>query len=248
MRDFLAAGLDLVYPRLCPGCDLALPPRTHICNACQDQLPRLVPPFCGICGEKFHGALDENFQCPVCAERLPAYDFARCAYHADDLVREMIHRFKYEKQMHLSPLLACLLLETLRDRRIAYESNWLLVPVPLHPSRLRERTFNQAEELCRLITRPSGFRWVNALRRRRLTVAQAGLDRQVRLHNLQGAFAMSRVPWRRRRVRGANILLVDDVLTTGSTGHECATVLKRDGRASKVVLITVARAGSPARG
>ncbi len=179
-----------------------------------------------------------------CRQDRPVFDFARSAYVAEDLVRELVHTFKYGRQIYLSPLLADLLAHSLEDRRFSLETDWLMVPVPLHPARKRERHFNQAEELCRMLAKTRGLRMCCALRRKRYTPAQARLEREERLANLVGAFALSRLRWRRRAVCGANILLVDDVLTTGSTANECAKVLKRDGGASKVAVVTIARAST----
>jgi len=240
--------LDLVYPRFCPGCEVALPrdQDCRLCISCRDNLARIQPPFCELCGEKFHGELAQSFRCNVCIDRPPAFDFARAAYHSHELVRDVIHQFKYERRMHLSPLLAEWLEEGLTDRRLARQ-DWLLVPVPLHRRRKRQRHFNQAEELCMLLAAARQWRWVNALRRIRYTTPQAHLERSDRLTNLEGAFALS--PWRRQTemLRGASVLLVDDVVTTGSTAHECAKILKEQAGAAKVAVLTVARAGTPAR-
>ncbi len=236
--------LDLIYPRLCPGCDQpnAEPGPLRLCENCAKQLRRLPTPFCDICGEPFISGSQSGTTCRPCLDRTPDYDFARAPYFANDLARELIHAFKYGRQMHLSPLLAELLAEALQDRRFALDDNWLLVPVPLHSRRKRERHFNQAEELSILLAKLTGFPRCNALHRVRYTSAQAHLERNERMTNLVDAFALSPLGWRQRAVADANILLVDDVLTTGSTANECAKVLKRDGRASKVAVITIARA------
>lgn len=242
-------ALGLVYPKLCPGCERPVPADAEfpVCEDCQEKIYRLEAPFCQVCCEKFHGDVGDSFRCSTCRNQKPAFDFARACYHAFDLVREMVHDFKYSRQMQLAPLLAWMLGEALEDRRLAGE-DWILVPVPLHPARKRERTFNQAEELCRLLSKSSERPMLNALRRIRYTGYQAQLEQAKRLTNLKGAFDLVRSKRIRKQISGANLILVDDVLTTGSTLHECAKVLKAFGNSAKVAAITIARAGHPPLG
>jgi ComF family protein len=129
------------------------------------------------------------------------------------------------------------MLPALADARLA-GADWLMVPVPLHPRKLRERRFNQSAELARTLTRLSGTPFHEALRRTRYTSSQAGLDREDRLKNLRGAFAVR--PRAGPHVEGRNILLVDDVFTTGATAHECALTLRKHG-AARVAVLTAAR-------
>jgi ComF family protein len=153
----------------------------------------------------------------------------------------MIHQFKYEHQIHLRAALAWLLEKALEEPRIAAEKGWILTPVPLHRRRQREREFNQAEELARLVSASRGLPLVRGLRRVRYTSTQARLDRAERLGNLKNAFALSALARWRGAYSGAKVLLVDDVFTTGATAHECARVLKQQGGAQRVVVVTVAR-------
>jgi ComF family protein len=208
----------------------------------------LDAPFCQVCGERFHGALEGTMSCWNCRGRDLAFAFARSGYHAHGLVRELIHRFKYGREIALATLLGQLLLRNWEDHRVARHRDWLLVPVPLHGGKERQRQFNQADELCRVAAAETGLERVNLLRRTRDTGSQARLDREERRENLRGAFALRPGEAVRERARGARVLLVDDVFTTGSTAHECAKVLLGEGKAAMVAVITVARAGSPPLG
>lgn len=116
-----------------------------------------------------------------------------------------------------------------------------MVAVPLHRRRQRQREYNQAEEICRVASRMRGWPMVDALRRGRDTVHQAGLDREQRLGNLSGAFRLRRSRRARHRLAGSRIILVDDVFTTGATTNECARVLIREGGAREVVVATSMR-------
>lgn len=174
-----------------------------------------------------------------------AFDFAIAGYKAAGPLREMIHRFKYSRDLSLRAVLANALSQALREPRLAGEdlTQWLLVPVPLFPLRLIYRGFNQSWELCRVLSQATGIPTGQVLRRTRRTAAQATLHRKQRLENMRGVFALRRpMPWRPAlNLAGRSILLVDDVLTTGATAHECAKVLKQKAGAAKVVVITAGR-------
>lgn len=249
----LAGGrlLDALYPRACFACEAVLDtpmpaqgPAAWLCPACHAGLEPIEPPFCSVCGEPFDGAEAAPFRCWNCEDRGLAFDFARAACKSAGPVRTMIHAFKYRRDLAQRAPLAELLRAALDDPRLAGldPADWRLVPVPLHPLRRLWRGYNQSLELCRRLGQTTGLATVCALRRVRLTRSQAGLDRARRLENLRGIFAPARrLPGQLPPLAGKNVLLVDDVLTTGATAHECARVLKKQAGAEKVVVITAAR-------
>lgn len=255
LRRFLQpwgkALLDVIFPRTCRACDRLLverdpqrPLSEWFCDACEGALPKLDAPYCQVCGEAYDGAVDSVFRCSNCAGRRLSFDYAVAGYRAQEPVREMIHRFKYRRELALRASLAVLLQRALQDPRLAAEdlAQWTLVPVPLHPRREREREYNQSWELCRELAKRTGITPVNALNRHRATGKQVRLTRAQRLKNLRGAFSMKRrFVGENSRLKGRNVLLVDDVFTTGATANECARILRREGRAQKVVVIAVAR-------
>ena len=165
-----------------------------------------------------------------------SFDFATSAYRSRGVVRDLIHQFKYNRQVHLRHLLARMLCEGFRDARLVDLRPDAIVPVPLHPTRKREREFNQAEVLAHLAGRRLRLPVDDCLRRTRYTLTQTHFHREERFGNLQGAFALRPGG----RVEGRALALVDDVLTTGSTADACARVLREAG-ASAVIVITVAR-------
>lgn len=152
------------------------------------------------------------------------------------IVRDLIHRFKYGGEVWVGALLADFLTQGLRDPRLKGRSFDAVVPVPLHPLRRREREFNQAEVLGRELARKNNLAFCEALERLRYTVTQTHFDRRRRMQNLRDAFGLRR----NAPVQGKDLLLVDDVLTTGSTLDECARVLLAAG-ARSVRALTVAR-------
>jgi len=144
----------------------------------------------------------------------------------------MIHLYKYARMKPLvRTLAACLASALPRDRQFD-----MVVPMPLHWRRQWQRGFNQAELLARATARRSGIPMVNAVRRMRFTATQAGLSNAKRRANVAGAFRVKRP----RQIHGRRILLIDDVMTTGSTGSACALALNRAG-AKSVTLLTLAR-------
>ncbi len=246
------ALLNLVYPRTCRVCDAPLVGqddgahclRQWFCEACERALPKVEPPYCRVCGEPYDGAIDRAFQCTNCAERDLAIDFAFARYRAWDAVRELVHQFKYSRDISLRATLGDLLLEALDEPRLALEdlTQWRLVPVPLHRTRERERQFNQSWELCLHLQKHAGIPALDAMRRIKSTGKQARLTRAQRLQNLRGAFEMKpkyRAP--HHALRGAKVLLIDDVFTTGATTDACARVLRRQAGVEKVVVLAVAR-------
>jgi ComF family protein len=169
-------------------------------------------------------------RCPRCRRTRRHVSSARAVGAYDGALRAIVHALKYDGRRSLAPALAGLM----RERgSIVLEGADALVPVPLHPSRRRERGFNQAADLARHLHLPV----VPALRRTRATAAQAGLPAGRRHGNVRGAFAITR---RGAALYGRTVVLVDDVSTTGATLEACARVLKECGVA-EVRALTAAR-------
>jgi len=230
------ALISLLFPPHCAFCRNPTPAGQHLCESCRSRTARIERPYCQQCSQPFDGAIDGNFTCVNCGDRRFHFDCAVSRYRSTGLVRELIHRFKYDRTFYLRGTLAEWLAETLDDVRIRVQPYDYLVPVPLHPARMREREFNQADVLARLISSRAERPVLTALRRIRYTTTQTRLDREERMQNLRNAFRVRQTS----RVSGSHLILVDDVFTTGSTVEECARVLKQAGAAS-VRVITVAR-------
>jgi len=159
------------------------------------------------------------------------------AYRGRGIVRQIVHEFKYARQLHLRHLIARWLHAALDDERLCGHRFDVIVPVPLHPTRQRERGFNQAGLLGDLLSAQTSIPAKSVLERIRYTTTQTALDRSERMENLHNAFRLRK----NADVRGLRVLLVDDVLTTGSTLNECARILKRAG-AFSIHAATAARA------
>ncbi|MBV8051806.1 MAG: ComF family protein [Acidobacteriaceae bacterium] len=197
---------------------------------------------CAVCGERLPEvhALDGEVRCETCRRIEPPYVKASAYGSYEGGLRELIHLLKYEQVRPAANVLGRMLSEAMADLLPAMGEDALVVPVPLHASKMRQRGFNQAELIARCALKVmSGNRFElvrGVLERPRETQSQIGLSRHQRRENMRGAFAVVKP----ELISGRQVLLVDDVFTTGTTVSECARVLRRAG-ASKVFVATVAR-------
>jgi ComF family protein len=241
---WLGALVDLVFPPFCPLCraPLGTGRRDPLCGQCWAAIDRLPAPGCRVCGvpaERF-GAADlraaAGRTCGGCRLMPPAFSYARTAARYGDTVRLAVHALKFGSRRALAAPLGDLLAE-IDPRTLPIPAPALIVPVPLHPSRQRARGFNQACLLAERLGRAWGLPVEpRALTRTRATEPQSDLPAAARRANVRGAFAVRR----RDRVDGRHVVLVDDVLTTGSTVDACARALRAAG-ATAVGVLTVAR-------
>ena len=228
---------SLFYPPACAICCANVARREYLCEECEAKITRIVPPFCARCSEPFEGAITGPFTCANCAHRKIHFDAAVSAYRSRGIVRRVILDFKYGRQAHLRHLVARWLFAALDDDRLRQQRFDVIIPVPLHPARERERGFNQAELLAELLRSHMSIQMKAMLERTRYTTTQTAFDRAERMENLHGAFRLRKG----EKMRNLRVLLIDDVLTTGSTLSECARVLKKAGAIS-VHAATAARA------
>jgi ComF family protein len=230
------ALLSLFFPPHCASCGENTAAGVHLCESCAGKVRPIKPPFCHRCSEPFDGAIGSTFTCANCGDRELHFDCAVAPFLSRGIVREFIHRFKYDRERFLRLPLADWLATGLDDERVTAQPFDVIVPVPLHSTRMRERGFNQAAELGRLLSARCGVPMNQVLQRTRYTQTQTRLDRQERMENLRNAFRVRHTP----AVQNRHVMLVDDVFTTGSTVEECARILRRAGAAS-VRVMTVAR-------
>jgi len=233
----LRAIASLLYPPACTICSASVAAGEYLCAECDAKITRIVPPFCAKCSEPFAGAISSAFTCANCAHRTLHFDAAVAAYRSRGIVRRVMLDFKYGRQIHLRHPVARWLLAALDDERLRSRRFNIIIPVPLHPARERQRGFNQAGLLAELVSEHVSIQARPALERIRYTTTQTAFDRAERMENLHGAFRLRK----NADVRDLHVLLIDDVLTTGSTLSECARVLKEAG-ARSVHAATAARA------
>ncbi len=226
--------LDLLFPPRCLGCRkfLGRSNGSALCEACRGRWPELVPPYCDCCARPFDSTEEGLHRCGMCLEEPRAFEKVYALGTYRGVLHDLIVRMKYRSEERLGSLLGEKLSEKIPR---SYD---LIVPVPLHRSRLRERGFNQAVVLARAVGKNSKIPVDPfVLIKKRPTSPQAGLTGEERRRNLKGAFGVRDS----ERIRQRKILLIDDVLTTGATAGEAAGELLREG-ADLVEVAVVARA------
>ncbi|MFH1140968.1 MAG: ComF family protein [Chloroflexota bacterium] len=222
------AAVDILFPKRCVGCDRE---GAFLCQECLAELPRLEPPYCFLCGQP--GRLMMRL-CLSCWERPLEIDGIRAPYRMEGAVRQAVHALKYQYVRALAPDMGHLLAEFVASSDLPAD---VLVPVPLHPRRERNRGYNQSLLLARETGKVVGLPVEDrALRRSRHTPSQAqSASQEERRANVAEAFLAEAT-----LAQGRRVLLVDDVCTTGATLEACAIALKEAGAAS-VWGLTLAR-------
>jgi ComF family protein len=250
--------LSVLFPSHCRLCQAPLTQmsRLPVCPGCLADIRPLEGPLCAVCGERLmsrnllqekrDGGLPAPPSCLMCTQNEPAYTRAVAYGSYDAGLRGLIHLLKYERVRPAANLLGCMLADGVTGLAgtLGPEAP-VVVPVPLHTAKQRQRGFNQSELIAHamLKRKPAALDVrlnTTVLLRHRATESQTGLTPSQRRDNLRGAFKVVRGD----QISGRDILLIDDVFTTGSTVSECARVLRRAG-AARVFVATVARVLKP---
>ena len=241
-----------LFPADCRICNELLVniSRLPVCESCKTRIKPFQSAQCGICGElvlspRFAGFADEaplqDAVCGLCQRARPSYVRAVACGPYEGVLRDLVHLLKYDRVESAAGILGKQLAMALVSVLAEVDDKAILVPVPLHATKLRQRGFNQAERIARATARCMGGAIelnTGILVRRRATESQTGLTRHQRRKNIRGAFEVKAD--RLRHMADKNIIIVDDVFTTGTTAEECARVLLGAG-AKHVWIATVAR-------
>nr|MBF0222963.1 ComF family protein [Desulfobulbaceae bacterium] len=237
LADFFHSLQALCFPAYCLLCNKTLPPSAKIliCPACLPEISFTRQPLCSCCGLEFPNSAPGNHFCSKCLAHKPAFERARAVLRYNDAAARLVHTFKYAGKTYCHSTFAELknVSTTIDD----LDPHDLIIPIPLHIKLSRERVFNQAVILAQLFF-PDKKDQIQAetLFRTRLTVPQTGLSGKDRRKNLKNAFDIRQPSC----IKGKSVLLIDDVLTTGTTINECAKILKKHG-AKNVQALTLAR-------
>ncbi|MCE9507680.1 MAG: ComF family protein [Alphaproteobacteria bacterium] len=230
------AAIDTLLPPRCVATGEIVDAQGMVSPAFWSQLQFIEDPFCKTCGIPFSFDIANDSLCAACMEREPAFDRSRSAVTYNEASRKLVLAFKYGDRLHTVHTFVPWMLRA--GQELIGQADFI-VPVPLHHRRLRERRFNQSALLAQEIAKASGQIYIpDALLRTRHTLPQKGLKARERDKNVRGAFAVN--DSYHSRLRDKNILLIDDVFTTGATLNECARVLKA-AKASSVSVLTIAR-------
>lgn len=225
LRNFF---LDVLFPPLCVNCRVSLPSQKEfLCDSCAS-----------------HIIINDGYYCPICQARIPQkngvchrspYILAAASQFQEPLPA-LIHTLKYNRIPHIAHTLAAIVLIYL-SRIDFHIDDYIISPIPLHPKKQRERGFNQSEIIASLLASYYNTSFQDVLIRARHTPSQTFLSRKARTKNVEGCFLVINA----ENVRGRNIILVDDVSTSGATLHQAALVLKQNG-AKHVIGVVVAKA------
>ncbi len=239
MQPFLLRKvLDCLLPTPCQICDRFRQDGGNpwFCRSCWEDIPFIDDQSCFRCGRPFSVSytLPSYYYCGKCQKKKPSYDGCFSAGYYDGPLSKAIHLFKFQKKTRLALPLSQLMAPMLKG----LPAIDFLIPVPLHPHRLKEREFNQAflltHHLSRILCLPSS---TDSLERVKYTPPQVGLSALERKKNMRRAFFLKK----EKKFQGKSVLLIDDVFTTGSTVEACARLLKQRGKVKKVLVGTLAR-------
>lgn len=240
LMNFIPLLLDILFPTACSYCSSSIGASVvpHFCEACCADFDSIAGPVCPRCGTPYDSPealrASPDHLCASCRRKPPLFDQALSVAYFEGPLREAIHQFKYRPCRSLGQPLGL----WMADRIRTLAAIDMIMPVPLHVKRLRQRGFNQALLLAHRISVRHGITlFYDNLARVRPTRPQVELTGEERIKNVAGAFAL-RSP---EKIKDKHILLIDDVFTTGATMNACAAVLKHAG-ASQVTACTLARA------
>jgi ComF family protein len=225
LRSNLRYAAALILPPVCLHCHRPLAVHGVLCATCWQGIDFIQPPLCDRLGHPLPYASEAKPLSTAALRRPPAYARARAVARFDGVMRELIHAFKYSDHHEAVGMFVRMLASAGRELLADVD---VIMPVPLHPSRLRKRRYNQAAILASGLARATGKPvdlW--ALRRAKKTAQQANLVGTARRDNVAGAFTLA--PGAGPRVAGRRVLLIDDVITTGSTLEACTHALRQGG-------------------
>lgn len=230
----LKAILDYIFPHRCCSCSGLVSDGFGICGACWHKFSFINKPYCQICGKKFEIDFGEFDVCGSCLHKKPKIDVSRSLLQFSAEAKKLIHNFKYNDKTNLAQLFAHMVQNGFGQDFADID---IIAPVPMHRLKRLFRKYNPPQVLADSIAKKLNKKLApDLLIKNKFTKNQVGLNKRQRAKNLIGSISVNK----KYDITNSNILLVDDVLTTGATSNECTKILKQ-AKAGKVKLITIAR-------
>lgn len=227
---------NLIFPPRCLNCGEELYNKTGLCIKCFKKLNFITSPKCDICGYPFEIDMseDKNLICPNCLKKNFKFNKARSVFTYNDITKKLILAYKHSRHIELAPFFSKIMLQA--GSELLKETD-LIIPVPISKLRLIKRGYNQSSLLAKHIGKHKKIKVsFNNLIRYKHTAYQGNMHIKQRRENVRNAFVIKNA----NKIRNKNILLIDDVFTTGATINECIKTLKKAG-ANKVFALTIAR-------
>jgi ComF family protein len=229
-------ALDFIFPPQCLTCDSLVGTHGSLCLTCWQAVKFITDPMCHACGQPFEYTIGEQALCGECLKELPPFASARSVFVYDEHSRALVTKLKFSDQLYLASVFGPWLAKT---GALMIGESHIIAPVPLSYRRFVSRRYNQAALLARALAQKTHLPVIpDLLVRKKHTAPQTGLSRRQREDNVKSAFAVN--PRQQSAIKGKTVLLIDDVLTTGSTVSACTRALIKAG-AMRVNVLTLAR-------
>lgn len=240
MLKYIKSFLELIYPeknicQICDTYDKSINDK-YICNTCFSKLERIEDPVCRICNKSLSHNPDLTI-CNECARDSRNFEKSKSLFSYRGTVKRIIHDYKYCNKTYYYKLFSYLLIEYMKENR--YINFDYITAVPLHKIKQRNRGFNQSGLLAKQIGKYFNIPYIDTLKRNNNTEKQSNLSKYARQKNLKNVFdiANNKIP---NLLDNADILIIDDIFTTGTTVDECSKILKQHG-VNRVFVLTLAR-------
>lgn len=232
LNKYIQAVKNILYPRLCFSCEKKIS-TGYLCLECQDRIEYLVPPLCRICSSPLRQ--ENRSLCPNCAKKdSPLKKAVSITAYKEPMVR-LLHLFKYKNYDYLGEFFSHLMIRHLLKIKLDLSSYELIVPVPMRPFKRKERGYNQAKLLAKQISNHFQIPL-----RDDIIYQKKNKPSQTKLRKHQREEAMEGIFEAKEDLKDKNVVLIDDILTTGSTLRECALALKERG-AKQIIAITLSK-------
>ncbi len=240
MKRYFESFLELLYPEkntcfICNIYDESINEK-YICADCEKKLRRIVPPVCIKCSKQINYDTADCL-CPDCNVYDRSFEISKAPFLYEGIIKDSIYNFKYYNKPYFYKFFGNCLFNYMND--MDYIDFDYIASVPLHKSKMRTRGYNQSELIAKYLSDKLFIPYADVLKRAKKTTKQSQQSKEERRKNLIGAFAI-KSPHKYEKIKNSNVLLVDDVYTTGSTADECSKTLLNFG-VSKVYVITIAR-------